>query len=92
MIFQLHYSASTPTVCLFKQVTTIPCPSCGSTRAVMEIVQGHFLLAIYWNPLAIITFAIMAISPFWIVADWITKKKLYTEHTLKQKRWLEGAG
>ena len=37
-------------VCLIKHVTDIPCPSCGSTRSVVSLVQGNFIDALYMNP------------------------------------------
>jgi len=43
------------TPCLFKLLTGIPCPACGSTRAVLALLRGGDVLA--YNPLGIFTFA-----------------------------------
>jgi len=43
------------TPCLFKLLTGIPCPACGSTRAVLALLRGENVLA--YNPLGIVTFA-----------------------------------
>ena len=59
----------TKTLCLFKTITTIPCPSCGSTRAIMEIIHGNIYNAFYWNPLGIITFSLMLIIIPWVLYD-----------------------
>ena len=40
-----------PSVCLFRNVTGLPCPFCGSTRSVGHILQGEFSAALYSNPL-----------------------------------------
>ena len=40
-----------PSVCLFRNVTGLPCPFCGSTRSVGHILQGEFSHALYSNPL-----------------------------------------
>lgn len=58
-------------LCLLKQSTTIPCPSCGTTRAVMLFTKGDFIEAINFNPIGIFVAIIMLISPIWIVIDLI---------------------
>ena len=40
-----------PILCLFRNLTGLPCPFCGSTRAVGNIVHGNFIEALYLNPL-----------------------------------------
>ena len=59
--------------CLFKYVTNIPCPSCGSTRSVICFFKGHFLEAIYWNPIGVILILIMFLTPIWLSYDYIYK-------------------
>ncbi len=61
----------THTVCLIKQTTGVPCPSCGSTRSVMSVFNGEWLDAIYWNPLGIVLVIIIFVSPIWIIKDWL---------------------
>ena len=36
--------------CVFKTITGMPCPTCGSTRAVVLLSQGHLLPAFRMNP------------------------------------------
>jgi hypothetical protein len=59
------------TLCFLKWTFGIPCPSCGSTRAVMLASQGNFLQAIQTNPLGLILAAWMVIIPIWIAIDLI---------------------
>ena len=40
-----------PPPCLFHWITGVPCPGCGSTRAVLQLVQGHLGAAFAFNPL-----------------------------------------
>ncbi|TAH44384.1 MAG: DUF2752 domain-containing protein [Bacteroidetes bacterium] len=61
-------------ICLIKNVTNIPCPSCGSTRSVISILQGNILASLYYNPLGIILIAFLGISPFWIMLDIFSKR------------------
>ena len=62
-------------VCLIKRITHIPCPSCGSTRAVLSFIHGDFLQALYINPLGILIAGIMLVTPVWILFDVITGKE-----------------
>ncbi|NNE26355.1 MAG: DUF2752 domain-containing protein [Saprospiraceae bacterium] len=69
------------TVCVFKNMTGIPCPSCGATRSVLSIMSGQFANAWYFNPLGFLLIALFAL-PFWVILDFITGKdsfyKFYT--------------
>ena len=61
-------------VCIFKHITTIPCPSCGSTRSVMSLFKGNITEALYWNPIGLILTVILIVSPFWVIYDLIARK------------------
>ena len=54
------------TVCYLKAFTGIPCPTCGSTRAVGCLAHGDLTGAFAMNPLA--TAALLALVP-WALAD-----------------------
>jgi hypothetical protein len=54
------------TVCLFKGLTGLPCPTCGATRAVGRLVHLDVAGAIAMNPLATIAFALVAL---WALCD-----------------------
>jgi hypothetical protein len=78
-------------ICLFKRVTGIPCPSCGSTRSVLSLLKGDISGALFWNPFGLILLAVMILSPIWILYDLVRQKatlfKVYTnsEQFLKRK-------
>ena len=40
--------------CLFRQLTGLQCPGCGSTRALHQLLHGHFVAAFTLNPLFVI--------------------------------------
>ena len=68
-----------PSVCLFRNVTGLPCPFCGSTRSVGHILQGEFSAALYSNPLGYFGLAflvVLFISPSTIkgTSDYLAKK------------------
>jgi hypothetical protein len=63
-----------PGVCLFKRITGIPCPSCGSTRSVLSILKGDFVGALLWNPFGVIIMSILILAPLWILYDIVLRK------------------
>jgi len=79
-------------VCLFKRITTIPCPSCGSTRSVLALLKGDLSAALVWNPFGLILVSVMLISPIWILFDLVTRQDtlfrafINSEKFLKQKK------
>lgn len=80
-------------VCIIKNVTGYPCPSCGTTRAVSFLLEGKIIESILLNPFGIIVAIIMTVFPFWILADIVLKKDTFfrwykkTEAAIR-KPWL----
>ena len=56
--------------CVFHAVTGIPCPACGSTRAVIALAHGDIGRALALNPLAttaiVVGGAACVLAPFWV--------------------------
>lgn len=83
--------ATTYDVCLIRHFAHIPCPSCGSTRSVIALIQGDLAGGLYWNPLGFVIFGILVVSPFWIVYDILLRKDtcyhffLQSEKNLRRK-------
>jgi hypothetical protein len=80
-------------LCLFKHVTGIPCPSCGSTRSALSILKGNFTDAIIINPFGIIILFFMIVFPSWMFYDLILKKdslyRFYIRSELVfKRRWV----
>lgn len=69
--------------CMFREVTGIPCPSCGSTRGVLAVMDGRVLDALTLNPLMAMGFVTFlaggAIAPLWA---WRTGRVPDVEHPL----------
>lgn len=76
------------TVCLFKKITNIPCPSCGTTRAVIEISKGGFISSLFLNPFGIIVAIIMIVCPIWIGYDYFFKKDSFFQFYKKTEAFL----
>ena len=73
----------TPHVCLIKNVTGYPCPSCGTTRAVILLSKGELLQSAQQNPFGIIVGICMLVLPFWIVLDLMKKESTFYTFYLK---------
>lgn len=79
--------------CPVKALTGIPCPSCGSTRSVMAIINGNFTEGLLLNPLGYIVATVMLILPIWLIFDMALGKatllKAYRElETTLRKKWV----
>jgi hypothetical protein len=42
-------------ICPFRQITGIPCFTCGGTRAVLALTRGDVRAALVWNPLVAVS-------------------------------------
>jgi hypothetical protein len=45
--------------CVFRQLTGLQCPGCGSTRALHQLLHGHFVAAFTLNPLFVIAIPLL---------------------------------
>lgn len=94
LFYDINFSENTHFgVCIIKNVTGFPCPSCGTTRAVELLLQGKIAESLSMNPFGILVPLIMTIVPFWIVFDLVFKKETFyitykkTEETIRIQ-WL----
>ena len=76
-------------VCLFKHITTLPCPSCGSTNSVLLLLRGEIQKALYSNPIGILLATAMIITPFWILYDLLSKKNTMLLFFRKTENYIE---
>ncbi len=77
--YSLHYrsKSSNLSLCMIKDVTGYPCPSCGSTRAIKLLFQQRWIDSLYMNPFGIIVALMMVIVPLWIFIDVVFKKETF---------------
>ena len=61
-------------LCFIRNVFNIPCPTCGSTHAVLRLFNGDISGAFYANPIGFIIFGIMIVLPPWLVYDLVANK------------------
>ena len=57
-------------ICIFRFLTGLQCPGCGTTRALHQILHGHFLTALTLNPLVFIAipFLLFAFLRYTVIA------------------------
>jgi hypothetical protein len=73
--------------------TGLPCPSCGTTRALLLLMNGEFRESFFINPFGIVLALALLIIPFWIMTDIFRKSNSFynrygeAERFLTQKRW-----
>lgn len=51
VLFSLQYEHPLKHLCLFKNMTGLPCPGCGLTRSYWAFLRGHLDLAFFYHPL-----------------------------------------
>ena len=76
-------------VCIIKKVSNLPCPSCGSTRSIISLLQGDFIKSLSINPIGIILSIIMIFSPGWITIDLIAKRDSLFRFYCKAQEYLK---
>jgi|SRR6218665_57231 len=80
-------------VCIFKTVTSFPCPSCGTTRAIQSLLSGDFYGSVRMNPFGLIVALLMILLPIWIVFDWIFSRdtlwrQYYKTEKIINTKWI----
>lgn len=72
-----QYTINNHSVCLIKNISNIPCPSCGTTRSVVFLWRGKLIDALLINPFGLLLSAMMLAFPIWLIFDLITKKQTF---------------
>lgn len=76
-IFFLSRNTDGVSVCLFKNITGVPCPSCGMSESVQYFFRGDYGTSLDTHPLGILMGLCMLIFPFWMILDIIFKKATF---------------
>jgi hypothetical protein len=86
--------STTPNACLFKAVTHLPCPSCGTTRALVLLVNGDIRGSLVINPFGALLALALTIVPLWMVID-LTRSSdslfrwyVSAENSLVKHKWI----
>ena len=93
-IFEVRNHHAAQDVCMFKGITHIPCPSCGTTRSMLLLVKGQIRESMLINPFGAVLALGLLIIPFWILTDILRKHDSFfrcyisAENLLKQRKWI----
>ena len=63
------------TGCIIKSISGVPCPSCGSTRSVISILNGDYLESIMYNPFGPVLLLIMLFLSVILIRDGLFSKR-----------------
>ncbi len=66
--------------CLFKAVTHIPCPSCGTTRSLVFLANGHLKKSFITNPFGMLAAIALFIIPIWLITDIFRGKESFLKY------------
>lgn len=84
-----HFGLQSFTVCPFRNVTGIPCPSCGTTEAIVLAVKGHIIQALAVNPLVSVASVMITVFPLWVIFDLVFKKNSFLTFYLRVEKILK---
>lgn len=62
-VYLSHYYNHPVQLCLLRNLTGVPCPTCGFTRGTLALFEGHFIRAWLYNPLL---FSLLGIYGFFL--------------------------
>jgi hypothetical protein len=73
--------------CIFRTLTGLPCPTCGTTRAAVAFLHGDLVSAFVSNPLATLI-GILFIAGAPIAALWVVSGRPAIELPQTRSQWL----
>ena len=62
-----------PSLCLFRNVTNLPCPTCGTTRATLAFARGDILSGVLYNPFVV---TVLLIGLTLCAVQWGLRKRI----------------
>lgn len=62
-----------PSLCVFRTVTGLPCPTCGTTRATFAFARGDVLAGVLYNPFVVTA---VTIGLIFCVVQWMFGKRI----------------
>lgn len=65
LAYLIENGGSGPVVCLFRRATGLPCPSCGTSRAILALLAGDWGAAWAHNPIGILVGVALFVLPVW---------------------------
>ncbi|HET8861576.1 DUF2752 domain-containing protein [Marivirga sp.] len=76
-------------VCFFKQITSLPCPACGTTQSVLLLLDGEFHAALMVNPLGLLALILLVLVPLWVLIDSLAGKSTLHSFYIKTEKQIK---
>ncbi len=73
-----------PSLCVFRNVTNLPCPTCGTTRATLAFARGDILAGVLYNPFVVTA---LAIGLTLCVVQWVFARRIEIAISPRSKRF-----
>jgi len=74
--------------CMFKRVTTLPCPTCGSGRGSLALLHGDVVAALTYNPLF---FTLVGLAGLVLALRFVFARRIEVPLTRRGRRMAWGA-
>ena len=75
VLYNLQYKQSNGfSPCLFSNAVGLPCPSCGTTRGIVAILQGDLYAVSQFNALSYVAVIALVVFPIWLIADLVRNR------------------
>ncbi len=90
VFLHLHYPQkmfSLP-VCIFRNITGLPCPSCGSTHSVLCLLKFDIAGAVAENPIGLILTPLIFILPPWLTIDFVSGRNSFYKFYLSAESFV----
>ena len=82
VLTKLKHIGAPKTLCLFKHITTMPCPTCGITRATIATWHGNYVAAFMFNPFMVLLCMIVILQ---LLLGICIKRKITLSTTTKER-------
>jgi hypothetical protein len=79
--------------CIFHEITSLPCITCGMTRCGIQFFHAHFLAALKWNPLVFLALCSVTAFDLYAFATLATRgpRLRICFHNQRAKTFVRGA-
>ena len=74
-------------ICLLREWTGIPCPTCGTTRLIEALLSGDLLGALAWNPLVFLILTAVAVWAVLSAASFAFRQTWRVDLSPRERTW-----
>ncbi|MBP3191341.1 DUF2752 domain-containing protein [Natronogracilivirga saccharolytica] len=75
LFFRAESAGISAQICPVNRLTGFPCPSCGTSRSIVLLLNGDVAGSLLINPLGVIAAGLLIVLPAWTLSDLIRKKE-----------------